>query len=128
VQQLKASGAGDSKSAMHHARVSRRYSLKELVIFFCKTDEALLFSMTGVTENVSTTGIAFLTEAAVEVGSYISLNLQIRSAADEQKTISLHAEGSVLRVESAGARKRIAAEIRFQDDPEEGFVVSSTIQ
>lgn len=113
---------------MHHARVSRRYSLKELVIFSCKGDDALLTQATGFTENVSTTGIAFLTEAAIKVGSSISLNLHLRSRTDEGKTILLRAEGTVLRVEPAGARSKIAAEIRFHDDPEEGFAVSNTIQ
>ena len=128
MQQLKTRGAGDSRSTMHHARVSRRYPLKEVVIFSCKGDDAMLSQVTGLTENVSTTGIAFLTEAAVQVGSYISLNLHLRSATSEGKTILLQAEGTVLRVEPAGSRNRIAAEIRFQDDLEEDFAASNTIQ
>jgi hypothetical protein len=130
VQQLKTRSAGDSKSIMHHGRVSRRYPLKELVIFSCKGEDALLSAVTGFTENVSTTGIAFLTEAAVVVGSYISLNLHLRSVTNEGKTILLQAEGTVLRVEPAGRQNRIAAEIRFQfqDDLEEGFAVLNTIQ
>ena len=88
----------------------------------------MLSQVTGLTENVSTTGIAFLTEAAVEVGSYISLNLHLRSATSEGKTILLQAEGTVLRVEPAGSRNRIAAEIRFQDDLEEDFAASNMIQ
>lgn len=128
MQQLKTRGAGDSKSAMHRARVSRRYSLKEQIVFSCKGTDAMLSQATGVTENVSTTGIAFLTEATIEVGSYISLNLHPRSITGEGKTILLHAEGTVLRVEQAGTRNRVAAEIRFQDDLEEGFAVSNTIQ
>lgn len=83
---------------------------------------------TGFTENVSTTGIAFRTEAAIEVGAYISLNLKLQSVTDEGKTILLHAEGRVLRVEPTGSQNRIAAEIRFQEDLEEGLAVSNTIQ
>ena len=127
MQQLKTRGAGESRSKMHHARVSRRYRLKEVVIFSCKGDAAMLSQVTGLTENVSTTGIAFLTEAAVEVGSYISLNLHLRSATSEGKTVLLQAEGTVLRVEPAGSRNRIAAEIRFQDDLEEDFAASNMI-
>jgi c-di-GMP-binding flagellar brake protein YcgR len=128
VQQLKTRGAGDLKGTMHHARVSRRYSLKEVVIFSCKSEDALLPPLSGFTENVSTTGIAFLTEGAVEVGSQISLNLQLRSATDRTKTILLHAEGTVLRVELAGNRNKVAAEIRFQEDLEEDFAVPNMIQ
>jgi PilZ domain len=113
---------------MNHARVSRRYPLKELVIFSCKRDDALQSAVTGLTENVSTTGIAFVTDAAVEMFSHISLSLHLRSMNDEQKTILLRAEGTVLRVEPAGTRYKIAAEIRFQDDLEEDFAASNTIQ
>lgn len=125
---LKTRGAGDSRSTMHHARVSRRYPLQELVIFSCKGDVAVLSQLTGLTENVSTTGIAFLTDASVEVGSHISLSLHLRSLTNIEKTILLQAEGVVVRVEPAGTRSKIAAEIRFQDDLEEDFAVSKTIQ
>ena len=128
MQQLKTRGAGELKSTMHHRRASRRYPMKQKVIFSCEAVDALFPSASGFTENVSATGISFVTEVAVEVGSYISLNLHIRTEADQARTILLHAEGTVLRVESAGTRKRIVAEIRFQEDPEEGFAVSSTIQ
>ena len=128
MQQLKTRGAGDSKGAIHHARVSRRYPLKGHVVFSCNGDGASSPAKTGFTLNVSTTGIAFLTEAAVEVGSYISLNLHLRSVTDERKTILLQAEGTVLSVESAGSLNRIAAEIRFQDDLNEDFAVSNSIQ
>jgi hypothetical protein len=112
---------------MHHSRVSRRYPLKELVIFSRKGDDTTLSHVTGLTENVSATGIAFLTEATIEVGSCISLSLHLRSVTNVEKTILLQAEGTVLRVEAAGRQNRIAAEIRFEDDPDEDFAVSNTI-
>jgi hypothetical protein len=99
------------------------------VIFCWKRDEATtLAEAIGSTENISTTGIAFLTEAVIEVGSYLSLNLHLRSAGNGGRSILLHAEGTVLRVEAVGKRSRIAAEIRIHEDFEEGFSVSSTIQ
>lgn len=128
VHQLKTRGAGELKGTLRHARVSRRYPLNELVIFSCKSDVALRSTETGLTENVSTTGIAFLTDAAVQVGSCINLNLHLRSATKQGKTILLQAEGTVLRVEPAGRQNRIAAEIRFQDDLDEDFAVLNTIQ
>jgi PilZ domain len=81
-----------------------------------------------VTENVSSTGVSFLTDSVVEVGSRISLDLHLRSLSDEEKMILLHAEGTVTRVEPAGRQTRVAAEIRFQDDLEEGLALSRTIQ
>ena len=112
---------------MNHGRVSRRYPLKGLVIFSCKNNNAMLRPATGSTDNVSATGIAFFTEAVISVGSYISLNLHLRSTS-EGKTILLHADGTVLRVEPAGTQNKIAAEIRFHDDLEGSFAVSSAIQ
>lgn len=128
MQQLKTCGAGELKRTMRHSRVCRRYPINELVIFSCKSGDVLPTAETGLTENVSTTGIAFLTETAVQVGSSISLNLHLRSVTNAGKTILLEAEGTVLRVEAAGKQNRIAAEIRFQDDLDEDFAVSRTIQ
>lgn len=128
MQQLKTRSAGDFKSTMHHARVSRRYFLRELVTFSCDGKGAAWSAEFGITENVSTTGIAFLTDVVVEIGSSISLDLHLHSLTDEEKTILLHAEGKVMRVEPAGPQSKVAAEIRFQDDLEEGFVLSRTIQ
>jgi len=128
VQQLRPRGMENSKSTQEHARVSRRYPLRELVIFSCWGNHVTVERGTGFTENVSTTGIAFVTESAVAVGSSINLNLHLRSVTDEGRTILLHAEGTVLRVEPSETRSKIAAEIRFQDDLEEDFAVSTKIQ
>jgi hypothetical protein len=125
---LKTRSAGGSKSTMYHSRASRRYLLREKVIFSCKHADAIFASAIGFTENVSTTGIAFLTEAAVEVASRIALDLHLRPATGKGNTILLHADGSVLRVEPVGNQNRIAAEIRFLDNFEESFTVSNTIQ
>jgi hypothetical protein len=99
-----------------------------MVTFLCNGEDAGMPPGLGVTENVSKTGICFLTDAAVDVGSSISLNLHLRSLRDAEKTMLFHAEGTVLRVELTGLRNKVAAEIRFQDDLEEGLAVSSTIQ
>jgi PilZ domain len=102
--------------------------LKEVVTFSCKSEDAGMPPMSGVTENVSKAGICFLTDAAVEVGSRISLSLHLRSLRHAERTILFHAEGTVLRVESTGMRNKVAADIRFQDDLEEGLAISRTIQ
>jgi hypothetical protein len=113
---------------MHHTRVSRRYPLKELVAFWCNGHETGIPPGLGVTENVSRTGISFLTDGVAEVGSTISLNLHLRSPTDAEMTILLHAEGTVLRVEAAGPQNKVAAEIRFQEDLEGDFSVSRRVQ
>jgi Tfp pilus assembly protein PilZ len=76
---------------------------------------------------VSAGGILFLTESTIEVGASISLDLHLPSL-DAERTITLHAEGTVSRVEPAGANNKVAAEIRFDGDPEDGFAVTHTIQ
>lgn len=110
---------------MRQARLSRRYRLEEVVTFAPRDEPEPV--MTGITENVSATGIAFVTETAIDVGSFISLNLYLRSA-DQERTILLHAEGKVLRVETTATNTKIAAGIRFREDLEEGIVSSRMIQ
>jgi PilZ domain len=119
VQQLKTRIAGESENSMQ-SRVARRYPLTELVTFVCKGKGPPFSPIAGVTENVSSTGILFLTEETIEVGSAISLTLYIPSR-DPTRTIMLRAEGTVLRVERAAEKSRVAAEIRFQDDLEGRF-------
>ena len=90
MQELKTRGAGESqKQDASRESLQARIPWKEVVIFSCKGDDAMLSLVTGLTETLETTGIAFLTEAAVEVGLYISLNLHLRSATSEGKTILL---------------------------------------
>jgi hypothetical protein len=113
---------------MHHTRVSRRYQLREMVAFWCNGHEMGTPSGLGVTENVSRTGISFLTDGVAEVGSTISLNLHLRSPMDAEKTILLHAEGTVLRVEAAGTQNKVAAAIQFQEDLEGDFSISRSVQ
>lgn len=122
--QLKSS-ADKSMSSRHQARLSRRYPLSELMTFFC---DGTVRAEHGQTINVSTTGILFVTEAPVSVGSSINLQLHLRSVMNRDKLVVLNALGTILRVEDAGERSRVAAEIRFQDDIEYGFAVTHTIQ
>jgi hypothetical protein len=126
VQQLRTRIAGDSERSMQ-SRVARRYPLTELVTFVCKGKGPPFSPIAGVTENVSSTGILFLTEETIEVGSAISLTLYIPSR-DPARTIMLRAEGTVLRVEPAGGKKRVAAEIRFQDDLQGRFDSTRSMQ
>lgn len=126
VQQLKTRIAGNSEDSMQ-SRVARRYPLTELVTFVCKGKGTPFSPIAGVTVNLSSTGILFLTEETVEVGSAISLTLYIPSR-DAARTIMLRADGKVLRVEPAGEKNRVAAEIRFQDDLEGSFDATGSKQ
>jgi PilZ domain len=114
---------------MRQARAFNRYELKEVITFSCGSDSPLAPLNVGMTENVSTSGILFITAAEVEVGSRISLALHLHSLSHEKRSIKLRAQGVVLRVEPVWpASNKVAAQIRFQDDPEEGFLESTAIQ
>jgi hypothetical protein len=119
---------GRFRGTMPDARASRRYLLKELLTFSCADGKADSAGMLGRTENVSASGILFVTVADVQVGAGISLNLHLRSHRVPEKLITLHAEGTVVRVDSAGKRNLVAAEIHFRDDIEEEFSLTHTIQ
>ena len=126
MQQLKTRSAGDFRATMRQERGSKRYALKEVVTFSLNEAEP---EAVGITENVSTKGILFETEAFVAVGSTIRLDLHLRALADPERTILLRAAGSVSRVEPGGLTNMVAAEIEFQDGYfEENFPMSHTIQ
>jgi hypothetical protein len=114
---------------MRQARAFKRYKLREMITFSCGPVNAQALEMSGVTENVSTSGILFTTGAEVEVGSRIDLALYLDSLGRGRRSIQLRAEGVILRVDAVGPESnKVAARIRFQDDPEEGFLVSTAIQ
>jgi len=128
MQQLKMRSNKAPISYMRQARLSKRYRLKEMVTFSCGFEKRLTPQMTGVTEDVSTSGICFVTGADVEVGSNISIDLYLRSASRETRSIQLHAEGTVLRVEAIGmGSNKVAASVFFREEPDEGFLESNAL-
>lgn len=109
---------------MHRTRISRRYPLREMLTFVC---EGNILSAHGRTENISSSGIVFVTDTVVPVGARITLQVHLRSMADEGKFIVLDAVGKVLRAEAVGPRVKVAAEIRFLDEFGDDFAVRPTI-
>ena len=101
--------------------------MKQRVTFVSRGENQDPSNGGGISENVSAGGILFLTESKIEVGASISLDLHVPTLYAE-KIITLHAEGTVLRVEPAGTDHKVAAEIRFDEDPEDGFASTHTIQ
>jgi hypothetical protein len=130
MQELKTSSNGAPASYMRQARMAKRYRLREVVTFSCGSENRMVPQMTGVTEEVSTSGISFITGADVEIGSNITLDLYLRSASRETRSIQLHAEGIVLRVESngTGGGNKVAASVCFREEPDEGFLESNAVQ
>lgn len=110
-------------------RRARRYQLSEVVAFSCSQPDGTVSRMTGITQNIGMNGICFITAAVIEIGARIKLDLFLRSISRLTRAIQLHAEGIVRRVEPlASNENRIAAEIVFQEDPDEMFLASSAIQ
>lgn len=114
---------------MSDVRLSKRYRLSEVITFTFGLPSELGAQMVGITEDVSRTGICFVTGASVEVGSQISLDLYLRPVSHVTRSILLQAEGIVVRVEAAGiGTSRVAAFVRFQEEPNDDFLESTSIQ
>jgi hypothetical protein len=129
MQPPKSHNYGPPVDCVRQTRVYQRYQLEEMLTFSYASDNPQATQMRGITVNVSTSGILFMTGAEVEVGSRINLALYLHSLSRRKRSIQLRAEGVVLRVEPVWpARNKVAARIRFQEDPEEGFLESTAIQ
>lgn len=95
-------------------------------MFSCERPNGEVVRMTGVTQDLSARGIAFVSTSEVEVGARIKLDLFIHFLSREHREIQLHAEGFVLRAERLGhIGNRITAAVAFQEEPEGMFVASS---
>lgn len=92
--QLKTRSAGDFKTLRHQTRISRRYSLREMLA-------------QGQTENISPTGVLFVTDSVVPVGAGITLKVHLRSITDADNVIVLEAVGKVLRAFRSAERSRL---------------------
>lgn len=114
---------------MKEMRRARRYQLNEVVAFSWEHADGTVSRMTGITHNIGMNGICFVTAAVIEIGARIKLDLFLRSISRMTRAIQLHADGIVRRVEPLGiTENRIAAEIVFQEDPDEMFLASGAIQ
>lgn len=113
---------------MRELRKARRYQLSEIVVFFCERPDGEVVRRAGVTRDLSSGGISFVSTDPVEVGARIKLDLYLRPVSREHREIQLHAEGFVLRTEPLGpAGNRVAAEVRFEEETEGMFVASSMV-
>jgi PilZ domain len=129
MEQEKTHIGGTTVACMKDMRRARRYQLNEVVTFSWEHSDGTAYQMTGISHNISMNGICFVSAAAVEIGARVKLDLFLRSISRLTRAIQLHADGIVRRVESLGITgNRIAAEIAFQEDPEEMFFASGAIQ
>ena len=113
-------------STVTDLRKANRYQLNAPVLFSCKRSHGKLHEAEGVTRDVSAKGIFVLGAEAPEVGAYIELDAFLPAVRGRGKTVKLHAEGRVLRVEElAGAGMGFAAEVLFQPEPQSGDTILS---
>ena len=70
----------------------------------------LLATGTGVTRDISKSGIYFLTEQALTPGGAVNFSVQLDYACPG-KPLKLKCRGEVLRVEASGAKFGVAASI-----------------
>jgi hypothetical protein len=70
----------------------------------------LLASGTGISRDISNSGIYFLTEQSLPLGGAVNFSVQLDYACPG-KPLKLECRGEVLRVEEAGAQFGVAASI-----------------
>jgi len=129
MQQLKTRTIGPPSQYMRETRMAKRYRLRGVVTFWCEFEGHSTSPMVGITEDISVSGISFVTRANVDLGLQINLDLYLQSANREARSIHLRAQGEVVRVEAAGfGESKVAARILFKDEPEEDFWASGTVQ
>ena len=104
---------------MPELRKAKRYQLSAPVLFLWERSDGKLQESEGVTRDISMRGIFVLTARVPEVGAYIELDAYLPAANGREKTVKLHGEGRVLRVEAQGARRMgFTAEVFFQPEPQ----------
>ena len=111
---------------MIELRKARRYQLNAPVLFSCQRSGGKLQVSEGVSRDISMRGIFVLAADAPAVGAHIELDAYLPAVSGQGRTVKLHAEGRVLRVEVQGAPATgFAAEVSFQPEPESGDTILS---
>ena len=122
---------GRTLVSVHDLRSARRYRLSEVVSFSWNSEDGSVTRHTGVTQDISIRGICFVAACHIDIGTRISLDIFLVSVNRSSQAIRLHADGFICRIEYSGTSRsgyRIAAEIAFQEDPDEIFLASTEVQ
>jgi hypothetical protein len=77
-REWKDSSQRNDGGSMLELRKARRYQLSEIVVFSCERADGEVVQMTGVTHDLSTSGISFVFTDAVEIGARFELDLYLR--------------------------------------------------
>lgn len=113
---------------MIELRKAKRYQLNAPVLFSCQRSGGKLLVSEGVSRDISMRGIFVLAADAPAVGMYIELDAYLPASSGQGRTVKLHAEGRVLRVEAQGGPATgFAAEVFFQSEPQSGDTILGSV-
>ncbi len=99
--------------------------------FFCWTGpDGNLQTDQGATQDISARGVFVLCTSGPPVGGHIELDVYLPALSGAPRSVQLHGEGKVLRVDREdGRRWGFAAEVAFQAESSNGMtVLNSKIQ
>jgi hypothetical protein len=118
-------------SSLREMRRARRYRLSKMITFSFERGDGTVSRMVGITQDVSMNGISFAAASDLKVGDPINLDFFLVAASRTSQEIRLHADGVVRRIDRVSTKEnqqQIAAEIAFQEDPDEMFFATREIQ
>ena len=114
---------------VHERRKAKRYQLSAPVFFSWERSDGKLQACEGVTRDICMRGIFVMAADVPEVGAYIELDAYMPAVSERGRTmrgrtVKLHGEGRVLRVEAElRAGRGFAAEVFFQSEPQSSDTV-----
>lgn len=98
-------------------RKSNRYAVSAPAFFCWENPDGNLREGQGTTRDISIIGVFVVAECPLSPGSHIELDVYLPSVSGRARSVQLHGEGKVLRVEGReGATTGFAAEVLFQTE------------
>ena len=102
-------------------RRSTRYQVDAPAFFWWQHPVKNLQQAKGKTRDISIIGVFVVAECAPSPGSHIEINVYLPAVSGTAKSVQLHGEGKVLRVEGReDAPTGFAAEVVFQAESSDG--------
>ena len=107
-------------------RRTNRYRVSAPAFFCWEPPGGILQQGKGTTRDISATGVFVAAERTPSVGLHIELDVYLPAVSGRPRSVQLHGEGKVLRVEGReGAPTGFAAEVLFQTESSGGPTILS---
>ena len=105
-------------------RRTNRYRVSAPAFFCWEHPDGSLQQSKGTTRDISAIGVFVAAECAPSPGLHIELDVYLPAVSGRPRSVQLHGEGKVLRVEGRkGAPTGFAAEVLFQTESSGGSTI-----